>query len=156
MIATSLLNAATFVKPAWLTELIAHYAPLDTPDPGKEYHIPSTSKYRPTLSPALPSSLKNHRSWEPNEARAGMLKGHRVVFVGERGREASEDYRELVKQGGGTYECCAVQGERQVLHDVLAKAQGKDAKIALVADASAMVAAVGQDVWDGIVEEATG
>ncbi|GJE85654.1 hypothetical protein PsYK624_017330 [Phanerochaete sordida] len=155
-IATSLLNAATFVKPSWLTELISHYAPLTTPDPGKEYHVPSLSKHRPAFSPALPSSLKNHRSWEPNEARANMLKGHRVVFVGERGREAPADYKELVKQGGGAYECCAVQGGRKALHGVLAKAQGKDATIALVADAAAMVAAVGQDEWDGIVEEATG
>ncbi|EKM57885.1 uncharacterized protein PHACADRAFT_206756 [Phanerochaete carnosa HHB-10118-sp] len=155
-IATSLLNTATFVKPTWLTELIAHYAPLDTPDSGKDYHVPSTSTHRPAFSPALPSSLKNHRSWEPNEARTSMLQGHRVLFVGERGREAGEDYKELVKQGGGTYECCAVQGGRKALHDVLAKAQGKGARITLVADATAMVAAVGQDEWDGIVEEVTG
>lgn len=79
-----------------------------------------------------------------------------MLFVGERGREVGEDYKELVKQGGGAYECCAVQGGREALHDVLAKAQGKGAKITLVADATAMVAAVGRDEWDGIVEEATG
>ena len=154
-IATSLLNAAQFVKPSWAADVIAHYAPVDTHDNiGKEYYIPLISKHRPIFSPALPSSLKNHHSWEPNEARAKMLKGHRVVFVGEKGREASEGYRELVKQGDGTYECCAVQGGRKALHDVLVKAQDKSTKICLVADAPAMIAAVGQERWNEMVQEA--
>jgi hypothetical protein len=83
-----------------------------------------------------------------------MLKGHRVIFLGEKGREASEEYRNLVKQGGGAYECCAVQGGRKALHDVLARAQGKGAKFCLVADSSAMTAAVGADGWSEFVEEA--
>lgn len=154
-IATSLLSAAHLVKPSWLTDLIDYYSPLESDDAStKEYHLPAISKHRPTHSPALPSSLKNHRSWEPNEARVGMFKGHRVIFVGERGREASEEYKELVKRGEGTYECCAVQGGRKPLHDVLAKAVGKDAKIVLIADQAAMVAAVGQDSWNEMTEEA--
>ena len=116
--------------------------------------MPSISKYRPTFSPALPSNLKNHRSWEPNEARSRMLKDFRVIFVGERGRETSEEYTQLVKQGDASYECCAVQGGKNALHTALAKAAGKGKKIVLIADPAAMVAAVGQDGWNEMTDEA--
>lgn len=154
-IATSLLTAAQFAKPAWLTDIISHYTSLDTTDAqGQEYVVPSISKYRPTFSPALPSNLKNSRSWEPNEARLKMLKEHRVIFVGERGREVNEEYKELVKQGDASYECCAVQGGRKTLHTALAKGVDKGKKIALIADQSAMIAAVGKDNWNEMMEEA--
>lgn len=154
-IATSLLTAAQFAKPAWLTDIIAHYTSSDTTESqGQEYVVPSISKYRPTFSPALPSGLKNHRSWEPNEARSKMLKEHRVIFVGERGREVNEEYKELVKHGDASYECCAVQGGRKALHSALAKGFGKGKKIVLIAEQSAMVAAVGQDSWNEMIQEA--
>lgn len=83
-----------------------------------------------------------------------MFSGKRIIFVGERGREASGELRQLVRRGGATYECCAVQGGKKALHAVLAKGQGKGAEIALIADEAAMVLAVGQSDWDKVVEEA--
>ena len=152
-IASSLLTAAQFVKPAWLTDLIAQYS-LSDDDEAKDWVLPSISKYRPTYSPALPSSLKNHRSWEPNETRAKMLKQFRIIFVGERGREVNEEYKDLVKYGDASYECCAVEGGRKALHDALAKAQSKRKTVVLTADQSAMTAAVGEDGWKELAEEA--
>lgn len=153
-IATSLLIAATLVKPDWITNLLTHYAIEPAADTAQEYYVPVLSKFRPTFSPALPSSLKNYKSWEPNEARLNMFSGKRIIFVGERGREASGELRELVRRGGAAYECCAVQGGKKALHAVLAKGQGKGAAIALIADEAAMVLAVGQSDWDKVVEEA--
>ena len=83
-----------------------------------------------------------------------MLKSYRVIFVGERGREATEDYKEVVRRGAATYECCSVQGGRKMLHSVLAKGQGKGKDLVLIADQSAMVAAVGEDEWQELIEEA--
>lgn len=155
VIATSLLSLTKFVKPDWIEALITSGASSD-PATSLEftYSLPSPSQHRPTLSPFLPSSLKNHRSWEPNEDRVDLFNAFRVIFVGERGREANEDYRELVRRGAATYECCAVQGGRQVLHTVLAKGKDKGKSLVLVADHFAMIAAVGRDEWDELVEEA--
>lgn len=155
VIATSLLSLTKFVKPDWLETVLAHGAASDSSISLEfNFSLPSPSQHRPMLSSFLPSSLKNHRSWEPNEDRVDLLKAYRVIFVGERGREATEEYKELVRRGAATYECCPVQGGRKMLHSVLAKGQGKGKTLVLVADQSAMVAAVGQDEWDDLTLEA--
>lgn len=83
-----------------------------------------------------------------------MLKPFRVIFLGERGREISEDYRELVRRGGATYECCSVEGGRELLHRVLAKGSDKGKDMVIIADQSAMIAAIGDDEWDQLFQEA--
>ena len=71
-----------------------------------------------------------------------------------RGSEVREEYKELVRLGGATYECCPAEGGRKALHDVLAKAESKGKQPVLVADDTTMKAVVGQAGWDGFVEEA--
>lgn len=83
-----------------------------------------------------------------------MLKRFRVIFLGERTREVSQAYKDLVKLGGATYECCAVEGGREFLHRVLAKGSEKGQELVLVADKSAVIAAVGLEDWSAIVNEA--
>lgn len=154
-IAASLIAKAHLVKPEWLSALISSGNSTDaTSNLEWECTLPSVSKFRPGLSPSLSSSLKNHRIWEPNEARATLLNDYRVVFVGERGREAKDEFKDLVRLGGATYECCPAQGGIKALHSVLAKAESKGKQPALVADEQAMVAALGQDGWNELVAEA--
>ncbi len=150
-IASSLLNCARLVKPEWLQALV-DAATSDGDGPAaleQEFILPSTAKYRPTFSPSLPSSLKNHRSWEQNEARNNMWAAYRVVFVAN---ETPEEYKTLVKSGGASYECCPVQ--RTSLHRVLAKAQHKADNTVLIADETVLTAALGQDGWNELVQEA--
>lgn len=77
-----------------------------------------------------------------------------MIFVGQRGREVLEEYKELVRRGAATYECCAVQGGRKMLHSVLAKGKDKSTELILIADEEAMDAAVGKDEWAEMVQEA--
>lgn len=83
-----------------------------------------------------------------------MFNSYRFIFVGERGREAKEELRELVKRGGSKYECCPAQGGRKALHDVLAKAESKGKQVVLIGDETALTAALGKDGWSELVEEA--
>ncbi|KAJ3557580.1 hypothetical protein NM688_g1399 [Phlebia brevispora] len=152
-IAASLISQANLVKPEWLESLLSSGTSEDEDTP-VDFSLPPIAKFRPGFTSALPSSLKNHRSWEPNGDRTNMLNDYRIIFVGERGREARTDYRDLVRRGGATYECCPVQGGRKALHDVLAKAESKGKQPILIADETAMVAAVGQDSWNELIDEA--
>ena len=154
-IAASLLSAAHFVKPGWLTTLIDSGSSSDGPSPLEmTFTLPRINDFRPEYSPSIPSTLRNLRTWEPNEARLNIFKDHRFLFVGEKGREVSSELREVVKRGGGEYECCAVEGGRRALHSVLAKGKGKGKTLVLVADEPAMGAAVGQGGWMEFVSEA--
>ncbi|KAI0688219.1 hypothetical protein BC835DRAFT_1419331 [Cytidiella melzeri] len=154
-VATSLLSLAKFVTPDWLQTVLKRGASSDVSiSLEHEFVLPSTSQYRPALSPALPSSLQSYRSWESNEARVQLLKPYRFIFFGERSREPTEEFRELVKRGGASYEYFAVQGGRKALRGVLAKGLERGQELVLVADAEAMLAAVGQDEWNELVMEA--
>lgn len=156
-IAASLLSAAHFVKPEWLTTLIRSGISTDGPSPLEvTFTLPRIAEFRPEYSPSIPSTLRNLRTWEPNEARLNMFKDHRFIFVGEKGREVTTELRELVKRGGGEYECCAVEGGRKALHSVLAKGKGKGRTLVLIADEPAMGVAIGQVGWLELVQEAAG
>ncbi|KAI0346302.1 hypothetical protein BDW22DRAFT_1417597 [Trametopsis cervina] len=154
-IATSLVGLTKFVRPDWLRTVVERGM---SSDPSisleHEFVLPSASQFRPILSPYLPSSLKNHRSWEPNEGRVSLLEPYRFIFVGERGHETTLEHTELVKRGGGTYECCAVQGGRKVLHRALAKGKEMKKELVLITNSEAMVAAVGTEEWEQLVNEA--
>lgn len=154
-IATSLLSAAHLVKPTWLTTLLHSGTSTDGPSPLEiNFTLPRVADYRPDYSPSVPSTLRTPRTWEPNEARLKMFNDYRVIFVGEKGREVTLELRELVKRGGGEYECCSVEGGRKALHSVLAKGQGKGKRLVLIADEPAMGAAIGQDGWMELVRVA--
>ncbi|OBZ73255.1 hypothetical protein A0H81_07012 [Grifola frondosa] len=157
LISTSLLSIAHIVRPDWLTDILRLGESADgSPSPIEQtFSLPPLSKYRPTFTPALPVGLRNFQSWEPNETRAGMLRNHRFVFVGAKGREVQEATRELVRIGGGDYECFSVEGGRRAFHQVLAKGQAKGALLVLVADESSVVTEVGKDGWQELADEAT-
>lgn len=116
--------------------------------------LPSPTKFRPTAAASLPSALKAANVWEPNEERLELFRDHRFIFVGEKGREAQEALKDLVKRGQGQYECFAVDGGKLALHKVLAKAKGKGKDVTLIAEEEAMVAAVGTDGWKELADEA--
>lgn len=169
-IASSSLTLAHFVRPDWLTTLLAHgvsphiteATQIDEPSPTERpsrleanFVLPRISEFKPDFSPSIPSTMRNIKQWEPDEARLNLFSGKRFIFVGEKGREVSLDLRETVKRGGAEYECCAVEGGRSGLHSVLAKGKGKGKTLVLIADEHAMGIAVGQDAWMELVNEAT-
>ncbi|KAI0667354.1 hypothetical protein C8Q78DRAFT_1052581 [Trametes maxima] len=155
-IATSLVSLATLVRPEWLTTILD----AGRAEPGElsaledTFVLPSTSKFRPAFTPALPPRAKKFDAWLPDEARVGLFRGHRFVFAGDKGAEAPAALRELVRRAEGEYECVAVQGGRERVHQVLAKAQAREVEVVLVADRYACVPVIGEDGWRELVEEA--
>lgn len=169
-IASSLLTLAHFVRPDWLTTLltqgvsphVTQATQVDDPSPTERpsrleasFALPRLADYKPDFSPAIPSSMRSMKIWEPDEARLNFFAGKRFIFVGEKGREVSLDLRDVIKRGGAEYECYAVEGGRSGLHAVLAKGKGKGKPLVLVADEHAMGIAVGQPQWMELVKEAS-
>lgn len=158
--AYSLLHLARIVKSEWLEEAIrlGNLPPTDDMSLEYTFALPQESKYRPAFSPSLPPPLKVFRVWEPNEERVQLFHGYRFLFVGEKGREMPGDLRDLVSGGGGQYEAFAVDSGRAKLHQVLAKGKQRIANngkaLVLVADEGNMIAAVGRDSWQELVDEA--
>lgn len=160
----SLLSAAQFVKSEWLSEVIrlgdlpANNNPATGTSLEQAFALPLTIKFRPAFSAALPASAKAFKTWEPNEERLNMLRGHRFLFVGEKGHEVDGDMRELVVRGQGEWEGFSVQAGRVKWHQVLAKGHERVSKpgmkgLVVVADGKAMEAAVGRAEWQEIVDE---
>jgi hypothetical protein len=115
-------------------------------------------EFRPAYAAAVPPTLKTFRAWEPNETRLNMLKGHRFVFVGEKGHEIPSGYRELVKRGSAEYEAFTVNAGvvrwRKALLRAKSLAEEKRSKVILVADGSVMELAVGAEGWEELVSAA--
>ncbi|KAH8105460.1 hypothetical protein BXZ70DRAFT_920948 [Cristinia sonorae] len=155
-IAASLLSLAHLVKPDWLEALLALGETDDTSTSALErsFSLPRISEHRPEYSPSIPSSLKSISVWEPNESRADLFRNYRFIFVGEKGREASADEKDLVKRGGGEYECFTVSGGQKAFHNILAKGSSKAKKLVLVADEHSLGIAVGKESWMEFVREA--
>ena len=168
-LSSSLLTLAHLVRPDWLTTLITQgvsphiteATQLDEPSPPERpsrleanFALPRIIDFKPDFSPTIPSSMRSMKIWEPDEARLNFFNGMRFIFVGEKGREVSLDLRDVVKRGGGEYECYAVEGGRGGFHAVLAKGKGKEKLLILVADEHAMGLAVGEDGWMELVKEA--
>ncbi|EMD35805.1 hypothetical protein CERSUDRAFT_96030 [Gelatoporia subvermispora B] len=157
-LATALLSLAHIVKPDWLAEVLRLGTPesdSDKPSSLEEHFVlPPLTKFRPAFSPSLPPALKTFAAWEPDEARASLFNAYRFIFLGERGREVQSALRELVRRGGAEYECFGANSGRRALHQVLAKRQGKERTLVLVAEERSVVAAVGEDEWKELVEEA--
>ncbi|KAI0641836.1 hypothetical protein C8Q79DRAFT_299319 [Trametes meyenii] len=155
-IATSLVSLATLVRPEWLIAILdagrVESGELSTLE--DTFVLPSTSKFRPAFTPALPPRARKFDAWLPDEARVGLFLGRRFVFAGEKGAEAPAALRELVKRAEGEYECVAVQGGRERMRQVLAKARAREMEVVLVADRYACVPVVGEDGWRELVEEA--
>ncbi|OSD00358.1 hypothetical protein PYCCODRAFT_1414432 [Trametes coccinea BRFM310] len=155
-IAVSLISLVTLVKPEWLVAILD----AGKAEPGElsaledKFALPPTSKYRPTFAPALSIRLKKFDAWQPNEERVGIFRDHLFIFVGEKGAEAPSALKELVKRGEGDYECFAVEDGPEHLRQVLAEGKARDTKLVLVADRPAVMAAVGEDGWRSLVEEA--
>lgn len=116
--------------------------------------MPQTTKFRPGFSPSLPSQLKKYGVWESNEERAGLFRGHRCIFVGEKGAETQNAMKELVKRGEGDYECFAATNGKDAFRQVLAKGQARNATLVPVATRDSVIAAIGRDGWSGLVQEA--
>ncbi|KAI0925246.1 hypothetical protein AcV7_005531 [Taiwanofungus camphoratus] len=154
-IATSLVNLAHLVKPSWLEEISRLADPtLGSASLEHTFALPLESKHRPAFSSSLPVALKAFAKWERNEARVGIFRGYRFIFVVEGGREVQETMRELVRRGEGDYECFPVEGGRSAWHKVLAKGKGKGSTLVLIANEEAMTIAVGKDHWRDLVDEA--
>ncbi|KZT01646.1 uncharacterized protein LAESUDRAFT_815725 [Laetiporus sulphureus 93-53] len=155
-LATSLISVAHIVKPEWLKEVLQ----LGSSDEGelssleRSFSLPEPAKFRPTFSPALPGDLKSFAMWVENEARVGIFRGYRFVFMGEKGREVQEAMRDLVRRGEGEYECFSVEGGSGALHRLLAKCESRESTSVIVGESSLITPAVGEDGWQNLVREA--
>lgn len=167
IVATSLISAAQFVKPEWLTEVIrlgnlpANDDPANGSSLEQNFSLPLETKYRPSFSTTLPPPLKVFKVWEPNEERINMLFGYRFLFVGEKGREVDSAVIELVKRGGGEYEVFDASKGRKKWHQAMAKGKARQSQLAdrqkglvIVADTKAMEAAIGKEGWEEFTTEA--
>lgn len=155
-LATSLVALSTLVKPEWLVTVLAagRSGPGELSTLEETFALPPTSKFRPTFAPALPPRLKKFDIWQPNEERVGLFRGHRFVFAGEKGAEAPGVLKELVRSAEGEYECFAVENGPGRFRQVLAKGKARGSTLVLIADQYAVVAAVGEDGWGALKEEA--
>lgn len=155
---TSMLTTAQLVTPDWLSALLRFGG--QPKEPGSplttlefEFILPAESKYRPPFDPSLPSALKkSFKPWEANEERANMLKGWRVLFIGEKGREADKELLAMLEAGGAEYEVFDVAGGERRWNQALEKNKRKAPKgLSVVADEERMRVVAGDD-WD-IIEE---
>ncbi len=104
-----------------------------------EFLPPSETKHPPSFAPTLPSALKVSKVWEPNQERENMFKGWRVLFVGEKGREADQDLLQMLDAGGAEYEVFDVTGGEKKWKQVLGKNKRKASKgLSVVADEETM------------------
>lgn len=155
-LATSLVALSTLVKPEWLVAVLAagRAEPGELSSLEETFALPPTSKFRPTFAPALPPRLKKFDIWQPNEERVGLFRGYRLVFAGEKGAEAPGVLKELVRSAEGEYECFAVENGPGRFRQVLSKGKARGSTLVLIADQYAVVAAVGEDGWRALKEEA--
>ncbi|KAL5522140.1 hypothetical protein ACEPAF_1997 [Sanghuangporus sanghuang] len=160
-IAISLLNLAHIVRPDWLTELLHLSETTTSPDAPSvlefDFRLPIVSQHVPKVDSDLPASLKSLSLWEPNERRAGMLKGWRFLFVGEKGREVGSETRTLVERGGGEYEVFDVSGGLTRWKQSLSRNRRKsDAEggrnLSVIGDTEILKIASGE-AWNGMLEE---
>lgn len=144
------------MKPEWLVAVLAagRAEPGELSTLEETFALPPTSKFRPTFAPALPPRLKKFDIWQPNEERVGLFRGHRFVFAGEKGAEAPGVLKELVRSAEGEYECFAIENGPARFRQVLAKGNARGSTLVLVADQYAVVAAVGEDAWRALKDEA--
>lgn len=84
----------------------------------------------------------------------GLFRGYRLVFAGEKGAEAPGVLKELVRSAEGEYECFAVENGPGRFRQVLSKGKARGSTLVLIADQYAVVAAVGEDGWRALKEEA--
>lgn len=155
-ILSSLLRTTHIVHPDWLTEYL-RLGDSEKLDHGAseegslttlefEFLPPSESKHRPTFASNLPPSLQSFKAWDRNEERYGMFKGWRVLFVGEKGREADQDLLQMLDAGGADYEVFDVSSGEKKWRQVLAKNQRKASKgLSVVADEETMLVAAEVD-----------
>ncbi|KAG6336418.1 hypothetical protein ID866_2661 [Astraeus odoratus] len=163
-IVTSLLSAAQLVRAEWLQEYI-HLG--TTGDDGNAFKLtafeqtfipPLESKYRPVFSPALPSSLKSFKFWEPSEERLNFLKGYRIVLLAGKDADLDRDTRELAVRGGGEYDGYPMTSGHAKWRQMLAKAKRKKEEVGInvviVSNEQVIQGTVGSDKWQEMVADA--
>ena len=118
------------MKPEWLQELLKLGAlSKDSPQSLEvDFALPSESKFRPGSGTKV-YRLKDEKLWQPNEERSGMFRGMSFIFIGERGREVSEGYKEVVERGQGTYELFTVDGGTPKWTKLLERARERAARV---------------------------
>lgn len=160
--AASLLSLACLVKPEWLQEILRLGSTPASTDGAvgtqleHAFALPSESAYRPTFSPSLLPKQKTFAVWSLNEARLNMFATCRFLCIREKATAADTLLGEAVHRGAGNLENFDVhQGTarfRQALRRGFSKAAGKG--MVVVADADAMQAAAGREMWEEYVNEA--
>lgn len=160
-VATSLLIAAHFVKPNWLTDFLisATLPPTDPKSPEFKLNLLSESKYHPAFTSSVLPEIKNfEKYWRPNEERMNFLSKYKFIFVGEAGREVGSEYQTLVERGSGELEAFDVAAGLEKWSKAIEKgkkwATKNNGRLVLVADSEVMEAAVGKKVWKTFVNTA--
>ncbi|KAG6820297.1 hypothetical protein H0H93_002561 [Arthromyces matolae] len=148
--------SSQFVKLDWLMEVIRlGTLAKDSPDISLEqnFELPPLNKYRPAFSTSLPTSQKEFRVWEPNEERLNIFSAYRFLWVDEKSRLG--DYKDVIERGGGSFEAFDATAGKLKFHRALTRGQAKEGKTQIVVGKKkSIIAAIGQERWGELVEEA--
>ncbi|KAK2465043.1 hypothetical protein APHAL10511_003119 [Amanita phalloides] len=157
--ALSLISVSQFVRFEWLEEIVRLGSPTGEDKPGaseleKSFALPPLSKYRPSFSPALQTSQKVYRVWEPNEERINLLKDYRIFLVTEIVNAIGSDMRDLIQRGGGSYECLDIHAGKSKWHKALVRGSSKEGqKLVLVGHRESLQPAINENEWQDLLHE---
>lgn len=139
---------SNFVKSEWLDNLIEICS-----DPEKSYTLPPLSKYRPGFSTTLISPYKKFSIWEPDENRRELLGDFYFLCVSEKEREIDSTLRMLIETGSGRIGTFNLDGKMKWTQ-ALTRGLAKEKTLVLIGDQASITAAVGENVWKDMDEEA--
>ena len=147
----SMLNSKA-VTPKWLTEVIRRGTESNPSSVlEQEFELPDISRYLPTVSAALPSTLNSTEVWIAGTSRRGTLDDYRFIIF-TRSSESVEDFQSVISVSGGGYEVFLVDSGRTRLHRRLSADKDKRKKVVVVDDE--VKASVTPDTWNELIDEA--
>ena len=160
--AASLLSLACLVKTEWLQEVLRLGSTPASAEgaTGSQleytFALPSESSYRPAFSPSLLPKQKTFAVWALNEARLNMFAKTRFLCIREKTTAADTLLGEALHRGAGSLENFDVHSGTARFRQALRRGFSKAAEngMVVVADADAMQAATGREMWEEYVAEA--
>ncbi|KAF8530117.1 hypothetical protein BU17DRAFT_59893 [Hysterangium stoloniferum] len=156
----SLLNLAHFVTPNWL-------AAMTDLSLTQTYTPPNTTKFLPTIEPAL-SQTHPVSTWQPSKPRRSIFNGIRFIFavIGSGIGTETKAISDVATRGGGDRQLINVEKEaegKSAWDSALKKRrtilrEGMKSGLVLVGDSEAMLARgvpkATRTAWEGMVEKA--
>lgn len=90
----------------------------------------------------------------PNQSRHDLFKDFHFLCVGEKDREIDSTLRTFISTGSGAIETFSVLDGKAKWSKALKRGEAKDKTLVVIADKTSIIAAVGEDGWKELDEEA--